>query len=232
MIQKNIAQLIKNIHETAVRCGRDSKTIRLVAVSKRFPVEAIHEAHKAGQLLFGENYIQEAVQKHSCLKNGIQLHFIGHLQSNKAKVAAETFSMIETVDRLKLASALDRHLKQLRRKLDILIQVNIGMESQKSGVDPENAEQLIRQISILPMLKIRGLMAMPPFLNDPEEVRPYFRELRYLAESFAQKELFYDNTNVELSMGMTSDYPVAIEEGATLIRVGTAIFGQRPPKIT
>ncbi len=231
-IAQNIKYLLNNIKNIAQNCDRKPDRIRLVAVSKRFPVEAIHQAQEAGQILFGENYIQEAVQKRPLLSDNAQLHFIGHLQSNKAKIAAEIFSMVETVDSLKLATALNRHLTVLQRKLDILIQVNIGLDNHKSGVDPSQAEHLLNEVSKLPMLKVQGLMTMPPFTEDPEEARPFFRDLRILAETFASKGLFYNNNAVELSMGMTSDYHIAIEEGATLIRIGTAIFGERPPRQT
>ncbi len=231
-IAQNIRYLHNNIKSIAQSCDRDPDRIRLVAVSKRFPVEAMYKAQEAGQMLFGENYIQEAVQKHSLLEDKAQLHFIGHLQSNKAKVAAEIFSMIETVDSLKLATTLNRHLTALQRKIDILIQVNIGLDSHKSGVEPSQAEQLLKEVTKLPMLKVQGLMTMPPFTEDPEEARPYFRDLRILAGSLARKGLFFNNNAVELSMGMTNDYHIAIEEGATSIRIGTAIFGERPPRQT
>ncbi len=231
-IAQNIRYLHNNIKSIAQSCDRDPDRIRLVAVSKRFPVEAMYKAQEAGQMLFGENYIQEAVQKHSLLEDKAQLHFIGHLQSNKAKVAAEIFSMIETVDSLKLATTLNRHLTALQRKIDILIQVNIGLDSHKSGVEPSQAEQLLKEVTKLPMLKVQGLMTMPPFTEDPEEARPYFRDLRILAGSLARKGLFFNNNAVELSMGMTNDYHIAIEEGATLIRIVTAIFGERPPRQT
>jgi PLP dependent protein len=228
MIADNLQTVRRNIHTIAERCGRTPEGIRLVAVTKTFPVTALKEAMASGQFLFGENYIQEAEEKYPELDDRVQLHFIGHLQSNKAHIATRIFSMIETVDRLKLALALNRHLVQSGRTMDILIQVNIGREENKSGVAPEDAENLLRQIAPLVTLRIRGLMTMPPFFEEPEKVRPYFRELRHLAENLQNKNLFYDNHYVELSMGMSNDYPVAIEEGATLIRVGTAIFGHRP----
>jgi hypothetical protein len=229
MIQHNIEFLKKDIAEIARKCGRDEHSVRLVAVSKRFPVEAILEAQQAGQLLFGENYIQEAQEKFMIAGKEVLFHFIGHLQSNKAKIAAELFTMIETVDRFKLAVALNKHLLTMDRQLDILIQVNIGGEDSKSGVQPEDAEKLLQDITKLPMLRPRGLMTMPPFTENPEDARPFFRELRMLADALALKNLFFDNKNIELSMGMTNDYPVAIEEGATLVRIGTAIFGERSP---
>ncbi|HKJ65356.1 MAG TPA: YggS family pyridoxal phosphate-dependent enzyme [Desulfopila sp.] len=230
MIAHNLEKLKHSIAETARRCGRDENSIRLVAVSKRFPAEAVYEAHRAGHLLFGENYIQEAEEKFGVVDSEVRFHFIGHLQTNKAKTAAEIFSMVETVDRKKLAVALNKHLTALGKNLDILVQVNIGRDGNKSGADPADTRQLLEDIITLPMLRPRGLMTMPPFTEDPEDARAYFRELRLLAESLAAKNLFSDNKNVELSMGMTNDYKVAIEEGATLVRIGTAIFGERPPK--
>jgi PLP dependent protein len=228
MIADNLQIVRQNICAAAERCGRDPKKIRLVAVTKTFPVTAMKEAMTSGQFLFGENYIQEAEEKYAELGGQVQLHFIGHLQSNKAHIAARIFRMIETVDRLKLALTLNRHLLQSGRTMDILVQVNIGRDEKKSGVAPEDAEDLLQQIAALPALRIRGLMTMPPYSEEPESGRPYFRELRHLAEDFQNKSLFYDDNCVELSMGMSNDYPVAIEEGATLVRVGTAIFGHRP----
>jgi len=231
MIAENLEHLKKSIAQIARNCGRDENSVRLVAVSKRFPPEAVIEAKNAGQLLFGENYIQEAQEKFDLIGNAVQFHFIGHLQSNKAKIAAELFAMVETVDRIKLAAALNKHLLALDRTLDVLVQVNIGKDDNKSGVQPEDAEKLVQEIGRLPKLRVRGLMTMPPFTENPEDARPYFRNLKRLADSMAEKSLFYDNKNIELSMGMSHDYPIAIEEGATLVRIGTAIFGERPTKV-
>ncbi|MBW6519997.1 MAG: YggS family pyridoxal phosphate-dependent enzyme [Desulfoarculaceae bacterium] len=228
MINSNLQVIREKIVETASRCGRDPEAIRLVAVSKRFPAVHIQEAIRAGQLLFGENYIQEAAQKKKELGNSASFHFIGHLQSNKAKVAAQIFEMIETIDRFKLAAALDKELKHQDRTIDILVQVNIGLEPQKSGVLPQDAEELLKQLVPLSNLKVRGLMTIPPHSDHPEQTRPYFRALRLLAEEMNRKNYFYDRTRIELSMGMSSDYPIAIEEGATLVRIGTALFGHRP----
>ncbi len=213
--------------EVSRKCGRNPDEVKLVAVSKRFPVSAIKEAAQSEQMLFGENYIQEAQQKSQELGDKITLHFIGHLQSNKAKIAANIFQMIETIDSTKLALALNRHLEELDKTLDILIQVNIGRDEKKSGVLPEDTEELLKSISQLSHLRIKGLMTMPPWDDNPENTRPYFRNLRKLAEQLKTKTLFYDNNSVELSMGMSNDYHIAIEEGATLVRIGTAIFGQR-----
>jgi PLP dependent protein len=230
MILSNLQNIRLQIKETASKCGRDPDAIRLVAVSKKCPVSSLQEAMQANQFLFGENYIQEAVQKKAATGATALFHFIGHLQSNKVRPAAQTFQMIETIDRFKLAAALDKELKLQDRDMDILVQVNIGRELQKSGILPEDTEKLLTQILPLSNLKIRGLMTIPPFAENPEQTRPYFRALRLLAEEMQEKNYFFDNNHVELSMGMSSDYVIAIEEGATLVRVGTAIFGNRPEK--
>ncbi|KAF0187587.1 MAG: pyridoxal phosphate enzyme YggS [Desulfobulbaceae bacterium] len=230
MILSNLQTIRLQIQETASKCGRDPAAIRLVAVSKKCPVSSLQEAMQADQFLFGENYIQEAVQKKAATGGVALFHFIGHLQSNKVRPAAQTFQMIETIDRFKLAAALDKELKLQGKIMDILVQVNIGREPQKSGVLPEDTEKLFTQIIPLSNLRIQGLMTIPPFVEDPEQTRPYFRDLRLLAEKLQEKKYFFDNTHVELSMGMSSDYVIAIEEGATLVRVGTAIFGNRPEK--
>lgn len=229
MIEHNLTAIQENITRTALNCGRDPNSIKLVAVSKRFPVEAILEAHAAGQILFGENYLQEAADKKEFIKDRARFHFIGHLQSNKARVAAEIFDMIETIDRVKIASALNRHLQQLNKKLDILIQVNIGYDSDKSGALPEDAEVLLKEVKTLSNLQPKGLMTMPPYTEDLAKTRGLFKDLKLLADELQTKELLPEK-HVELSMGMSSDYQVAIEEGATFIRIGTAIFGQRPPR--
>lgn len=228
MICDNLNVVRSQIKEAAERCGRNPDEIRLVAVSKRMPTEAIAEAHQCGQLIFGENYLQDALKKIEQLDQSLQWHFIGHLQSNKARMAAELFQVIETIDRLKIARALDRHAGELDKTVEILIQVNVGREPQKSGVLPEETKGLIEQIRPFTNLKVRGLMTMPPYGRKPEASRPWFRELKQLSVQLADIGLFEDNDSVELSMGMSGDFSVAIEEGATLVRVGTAIFGTRP----
>jgi len=228
MINSNLQDIRQKIVETAIRCGRDPETIRLVAVSKKFSAAHIQEAIRAGQFLFGENYIQEAAQKKMEIGDSASFHFIGHLQSNKAKTAARIFQMIETIDRLKPAAALDKELKLQGGTINVLVQVNIGQEPQKSGVPPQDAEGLLKQLALLSNLKVRGLMTIPPYSDNPEQTRPHFRALRLLAEEMNRKGCFFDRTHVELSMGMSSDYTIAIEEGATLVRIGTALFGHRP----
>lgn len=226
-IAENLNQIRASITSAAVKCGRKPEDIQLVAVSKRFPTSVIYEALDAGHTVFGENYIQEAEQKITEVGNRAVFHFIGHLQTNKAKSAAELFDVIETVDSLKLAKALDKHLQKIDRTIKILIQVNIGEDPNKAGVTEADAEQLLRDISSLSNLKVVGLMTMPPFTSSAEDARLHFRALRQLAEKLEVKKLFAPDHKLELSMGMSGDYPVAIEEGATIIRVGTAIFGQR-----
>lgn len=226
-IAENLKDIRGRIDAAARRAGRDPNRVRLVAVSKRVPLERLQEAVDAGQTIFGENYLQEAELKIKALGPGLDWHFIGHLQSNKAKLATGLFNVIETVDRLKLAVALDGHLAAKGKSLPVLLQVNIGHEVQKSGVLPADAEELLRQINQLPNLAVCGLMAMPPFLEDAEAVRPYFRELRQMADGFAQQGLLAPDRPLEVSMGMSGDFEVAVEEGATLVRVGTALFGDR-----
>lgn len=227
-IANNLHTIRKSITETASNCGRDPLSIKLVAVSKRHSIASIKEAMEAGQFLFGENYMQEAAEKRKNIPDPALFHFIGHIQSNKAKQAAELFSMVETVDRYKLAKALNNHLERLGRKLDILVQVNIGQDPKKSGIVPEKAGELLKQIASLPHIRPLGLMTIPPFSENNEETRVHFRNLRTLGIDLANQELFIDNNSVELSMGMSQDFQTAIEEGSTIIRIGTAIFGQRP----
>ncbi|KJR96505.1 MAG: hypothetical protein VR65_27530 [Desulfobulbaceae bacterium BRH_c16a] len=227
MISANIQKITERIAEAARRSGRKPEEIKLVAVSKHFPVEAIIEAYAAGQKLFGENYIQEVQAKKDLVPPGVVFHFIGHLQSNKAKIAAGTCSMIETVDSFKLGKALNTLLEALNRSIDVLIQVNIGEDAGKAGIKEEETEGLLVQLKELPRIRVRGLMTMPPFVADPELSRPHFRNLRKLSEKLVLKKLFADSVQPELSMGMSDDFHVAIEEGATIIRVGTAIFGHR-----
>jgi len=229
MIHDNIISIKAKIAAIAEKCDRDPESVKLVAVSKRFPTQVIREALNTGQTLFGENYIQEAQQKYDEIGDEACFHFIGHLQTNKAKVAAKICSMIETVDRLKLAHELNKHLLKMNKTMDILVQVNIGLDEKKSGTTAEETEELLKSIAKIPTLRVKGLMTMPPFTPEPEDARPFFRQLRLLAISLAEKKLFHDNNSIELSMGMTQDYHIAIEEGATLVRIGTAIFGERQP---
>ena len=224
-LAENLALVRARIKAAAERAGRDPTSVKLVAVSKTKPAQAVLEILEAGQTLFGENYVQEAKGKISEVgRDRAKWHFIGHLQSNKAKIAAELFDMIETIDSVKLGQAIDAAVRAAGRVMDVLIEVNIAGELSKSGVDPTSLPDLIRTLAKLPGLKIRGLMTMPPFL-PPEQTRPYFRALRELRDRLKGEDLGVDLD--ELSMGMSSDMEAAIEEGATIVRVGTAIFGPR-----
>ncbi|PLX48230.1 MAG: YggS family pyridoxal phosphate-dependent enzyme [Desulfobulbaceae bacterium] len=227
MIKDNLATIHNRIKAAAAKAGRNPDEITLIAVSKRKPISLIDEALAAGQLDFGENYVQEAKEKIEELAGRGRFHFIGSLQSNKAGDAARLCHLIHTVDRLKLAKALDKHAAAAGKILAVLIQVNVGREVQKGGVLPEDAEQLARQMQELANLEIRGLMTMPPHRQNPEDVRPFFRKLRELGQNLQAKGLIDPKSRLELSMGMSGDFEVAIEEGATMVRVGTAIFGAR-----
>ncbi len=215
------------ITEAAVKSGRHPETIRLVAVSKTVPAERAKEAIEAGVTILGENYVQEARKKFNALSAfPVSWHYIGHLQSNKAKYAVRMFDLIHSVDSVKLANALNKQAQKIDKVQDILVQVNIAGEDSKSGILESEAEIIIRDISRLENLSVKGLMTMPPFFNSPDRVRPYFQALRDLRGQIKNQAMENIHMN-ELSMGMTGDFEVAIEEGATLVRIGTAIFGER-----
>ena len=225
-ISSNLTRINLRIHAAAEKAGRDPASVRLVAVSKTRPSADIREAFQAGQIVFGENYIQELVPKLAEVSEAVQWHVIGHLQSNKVKYIAGQVSLIHSVDRISLAEEIDRQWGMLGKVCDILIQVNISGEASKSGTTEEGAIQLVRYCALLPHIRVRGVMTMPPFFDDPEAARPYFAELQRLSESIAAQQIAGVEM-VELSMGMSGDFEAAIEEGATLVRVGTAIFGKR-----
>ena len=222
-----MADIKKRIKKTANACGRDPKGIRLVAVSKTIPAGRVKEAIHAGIDILGENYIQEAHEKyHTFSKYPVSWHFIGRLQTNKAKYAVKLFDLIHTVDTLKLAREIDKQAKKIEKRQKVLVQVNVGDEASKSGIQAKNLQTLIKDISCLENLSVRGLMAMPPFFSDPEKARPFFLLLRKLRDQI-NNETIPNVSMDELSMGMSGDFEVAIEEGATLVRIGTAIFGKR-----
>lgn len=227
MISSNLKHINELIAVSAEKAQRNISEIKLVAVSKRFPVERIIEANNAGQIDFGENYIQEVILKKPQVPTDARIHFIGNLQSNKAKVAAELCDMIETVDREKLGNSLNKHCLALGKTLDVLVQVNIGEDPNKSGVAKDQTASLIQKLNNLSNIKVCGLMTIPPLTNSPEESRIYFRDLRILSEELTAEGLFTNANKPELSMGMSGDFHVAIEEGSTIIRIGTAIFGKR-----
>lgn len=227
MIADNLQHILQQIQIAAEKSGRSPHEIQLVAVSKRKSLGEIGEAFASGQRVFGENFIQEAIEKITILDTTICWHFIGHLQSNKARLAVQHFDVIETVDRIKVARLLNSHADEFGKDIDILVQVNIGREKQKSGIMEEDAVRFLTDLRQFSRVKVRGLMTMPPYAIDPELNRPYFKQLKQLSEILMQKDLIADGKPAELSMGMSSDYLVAIEEGSTLVRIGTAIFGQR-----
>ena len=200
--------------------------VKLVAAAKTRSIEEIKQAIEAGVDAIGENYIQEAEEKYSRLKGNARFHFIGHLQTNKVKKAVELFDMIQTVDSLNVAKEIDKRCKDISKIMPILIEVNSGKEENKDGCMPENVESLIKEISKLKNLKVKGLMTMAPFFDNPEKDRPFFRLTKRLFDKI--KGLNIPNVDMEiLSMGMTDSYKIAIEEGSNMIRIGTKIFGPR-----
>ncbi len=225
-IQDNLAAINSRILQTCQRSDRDPSEVRLVAVSKTKPTAMIEEAAVSGQQLFGESYAQEFSAKFDQLGTTVDWHFIGGLQTNKVKYLRGKVNLIHSVDRLSLAQEINRQWAKIDQVANILIQLNLGAESTKSGAGEAELEQLLRQVAQLPNLRIRGLMALPPYLDDPEQVRPYFRRLKQLAEIMETHQIPGIELQ-ELSMGMSHDFEVAIEEGATLVRVGAAIFGTR-----
>jgi pyridoxal phosphate enzyme (YggS family) len=232
-ISANIARIRERISQAAVRSGHAPDSITLMAVSKVVEPERIREAYEAGIRVFGENRVQEFDGKAAALKdlNDAEWHLIGHLQTNKAKKAVELFQAVDSVDSLRLAEKLNQAAQQTNKKLSVLIEINVGGEESKSGVAPDSSEleELLQGIAQLDHLQVRGLMAVPPFAEDPQSSRPYFRRLRELRDAITKRKLPRIEMDV-LSMGMSHDFEVAIEEGSTCVRVGTAIFGERPKK--
>jgi len=225
-VAANYRKVLERVNEAAARCGRDPAGIRVLAASKSQSVPQIRAAIEAGIRLFGENYVQEAKEKREAVREPVEWHMIGHLQRNKVKVALGLFDLIESLDSLELARELDRHGKRAGRVVRTLVEVNLGAEETKSGIAQERVPFLFHEIGSLSHVRVEGLMVVPPFREDPEEMRPYFRDLRELLMKLKESKI--PNADLkELSMGMTHDYPVAIEEGATLVRIGTAIFGPR-----
>ena len=229
-IAENIAWVRAQIADAARRVGRNPEEITLMAVSKTFTPERIREAHAAGLRVFGENRVQEFAGKAGTLTDlkDVEWHMIGHLQTNKASRAVELFTAIDAVDSLRLAEKLNTSARQLGRKISALIEINVGGESAKSGLFSESSEleNLLRAAPRLEHLEIRGLMTIPPFTEDPQKARPYFHKLRELRARILAQKLPGVTMDV-LSMGMSHDFEVAIEEGSTCVRIGTAIFGER-----
>jgi hypothetical protein len=226
-IKENIARVLERIAAACLRSGRRPEEVRLVAISKTVPVDRIREAYEAGLRDFGENRVQEGKAKRPALSDlSVTWHLVGHLQTNKAKPARELFHWVHSVDSQRLAQKLDQAALCRGDRLPVLLEVNLGEETTKSGIRGTEVVQLAEQVGQLATLELRGLMVIPPFFEDPEQVRPYFRRLRQLAQEIDSRRL--PNVSMqELSMGMSQDFEVAIEEGATMVRVGTAIFGPR-----
>jgi len=223
-IEKNLSRVRERIEHAAAKVGRDPQGIKLVAVTKTVTVQRIREALAAGAMIFGENYVQEAKAKIEEIgHSGIQWHFIGHLQSNKAKYAVRLFDLIHAVDRLTVARELDKRAAAEGKIVDCLIEVNLSQENSKFGMSKESTSELAHALRDLKNISLQGLMTMPPYADDPEAARPYFTALRQLREEIEGMGIPLP----ELSMGMSTDFAVAIEEGATIVRIGRAIFGER-----
>ena len=230
MIRENLEKVRENIVKAAKDAGRDPGSVTLIAVSKTKPVSMLQEAYDAGVRDFGENKVQEITEKYPQLPKDIRWHMIGHLQTNKVKYIVDKVTMIHSVDSLKLASEISRQAVKHDTTVDILIEVNVAGEESKFGVSPAQAPELVIQISKLPGIRIRGLMTVAPPVSDPTENKPVFCALSQLLVDIDAKNI--DNVSMEcLSMGMSGDYTVAIAEGATLVRVGTSIFGEREYRV-
>ena len=225
-VEDNIRRIREEIADAALRAGRDPSAVRLMAVTKTVDDARILEAIEAGVDIMGENYVQEAKRKIETMNVDVKWHMIGHLQSNKAKYAVRLFDMIHSVDRLGLATELDKRSAAVGLVTTVLVEVNVSGEESKSGIPAEEAPALVRKIASFDNLSIRGLMTMPPWFEDPENARPYFVALRELRDRIVAEKIPGVNL-CELSMGMSADYRVAVEEGATIVRIGTAIFGPR-----
>ena len=225
-IEQNIIDVKKRINEAALKSGRNPDEILLLAVSKTIDVPKIKEAVNCGLNSLGENRVQEIMEKYEPMGEGINWHLIGHLQTNKVKYIIDKVCLIHSVESLKLAEEINKRAEKAGVVMDILVEVNMADEESKFGIKPKDCENFIRQLSLLKNINVKGLMTVAPFTENPEENRIYFKEMKKLLIDINNKKI--DNINMtELSMGMTGDYCVAIEEGATIDRVGTEIFGER-----
>ncbi len=222
-IRENLKRVQERIAEAALRSGRRPEEVRLVGATKGVPPERILEAVEAGLDTIGENYVQEAQRKYEIIGGRVKWHMIGRLQTNKAKHAVRLFEVIHSLSSLKLALELQKRAEREGRRIRVLVQVNLSGEETKAGVSPEGLPELIRTVLGMSNLEVSGLMTMPPYSEDPENSRPFFRRLRELRDRLSEEGIILP----ELSMGMSNDYEVAVEEGATMVRIGTAIFGPR-----
>lgn len=226
MLRENLKQVEENISKACEKAGRKREEVTLIAVSKTKPVSMLSEVYDCGIREFGENKVQEICDKRDELPSDIHWHMIGHLQRNKVKYIVRDVALIHSVDTYRLAEEINIQAKKINRIVPILIEVNIAGEASKFGISAEETKQLVEEISKLNNLQIQGLMTIAPFVEDPEENRPYFQKIRELSVDIARENI--DNVSMDiLSMGMTGDYMVAVEEGATMVRVGTGIFGAR-----
>lgn len=225
-LAENITYIRTAIEQAAGRAGREPRDITLVAVSKTMPLDLVRMAYNLGVTQFGENRVQDALPKIEALHpQDVRWHMIGHVQSNKAKKVVGPFALVHSVDSLRLAEALNRHAGEQGMRLPVLLQVNVAGEASKEGMSPDEAPDLARRVAALPSLQVEGLMTIAPLVENPEDVRPVFRRLRLLRDHLRDEAP--QSMWQHLSMGMTDDYRVAIEEGATIVRIGRAIFGER-----
>lgn len=226
MLRENFRQVEENIRRACGRAGRDPGDVTLIAVSKTKPVELLREAYDLGTRVFGENKVQEIVEKYEALPKDIHWHMIGHLQRNKVKYIIDKVDLIHSVDSVRLAETIEKEAAKHDLTANILLEVNVAEEESKFGLKVDEVEQVVDEIAKFSHIKVCGLMTIAPFVENPEENRPYFRRLRNLSVDIGGKNV--DNVTVSiLSMGMTNDYEVAVEEGATMVRVGTGLFGAR-----
>lgn len=226
MVAENYREVDRRVGEACARSGRNRKEVTLIAVSKTKPVELIREAMDAGADVFGENKVQELCDKYEQLPKTLHWHLIGHLQRNKVKYIVDKVDLIHSVDSMRLAEEISKEAEKKQTDVKVLIEVNVAQEESKFGVSVDETEELVREIAKLPRIHVLGLMTIAPNVSDPEDNRPVFRTLKKLAVDIKMKNI--DNVRMDvLSMGMTGDYQVAIEEGATMVRVGTGIFGER-----
>jgi pyridoxal phosphate enzyme (YggS family) len=228
-VRSNLAELQERINRAAGRTGRDSAAIKLVVVTKTVGAEKIEEAIECGASIIGENRVHEAALKRPQVERPVEWHMIGHLQSRKAREAVRLFDMVQSVESISTARALQKRCAEAGRYMPVLIEVNTSKEVQKYGVPPDEAESLIREAASMPNLRIEGLMTMAALVPDPEEARPSFRKLRELARKLKEKNIEDARFDV-LSMGMSSDFEVAIEEGSTMVRIGAAVFAEQEKK--
>ncbi|MGD0278859.1 MAG: YggS family pyridoxal phosphate-dependent enzyme [Smithella sp.] len=225
-IAANISKIKQRINAAAARCNRVPDSIKLLAVTKTVSPFAVQQAINAGIMVLGENYVQEAKEKMAVIEQRVQWHMIGHLQTNKAKYAVNLFDYIHSVDHMELAKEINKRAGLINRKINILIEINVSGEKTKDGISAAKAVELVKDVSLLGNVSVKGLMTMAPYSANPENSRPFFSELRNLQNNIISEGI----TNIqmeELSMGMTDDFEIAIEEGATMIRIGRAIFGER-----